>query len=55
MKADVNRELGIPNADEEGEETASQSFFGELSKYTERFKRKHGEVDLGEDAVPEVK
>ena len=51
MKEEVERELGIGGE----EETASQSFFSEIGQYTERFKKKHGEVELGEDAVPEVK
>ena len=49
MKADVNAQLGIEEKEENLEETASQSFFNELSQFTERFKRRHGDVDLGED------
>ena len=35
-----------------GEETASGSFFAELSAFTEQFKRKHGDVNI--DEVQEV-
>ena len=51
MKEEVERELGIGAE----EETASQTFFSEIGQYTERFKKRHGEVELGEEAVPEVK
>ena len=42
MKEEVDKELGIV----EGEVTASGSFFAELGAFTERFKRKHGDVNI---------
>jgi hypothetical protein len=51
MKEEVERELGIGGE----EKIASQSLFSEIGQYGERFKKRHGEVELGEEAVPEVK
>jgi len=40
MREEVDKELGITD------EAAGDDFFSSLSDYTERFKKKHGDVDL---------